>query len=119
MLFHSLVLLSLHPLRIIPDCHRNLLIIVMPYFNYRLTTHDTDGFYSPASHFANSFVPLIFTISNLLLIVGATYSQQKKGFENIERKLFSCIAGMAGGVFILLLTTLMEVPIWIFFIILM
>lgn len=92
----------------------------MPYFNYRLTSHDSEGYYSPASsNFANSFVPLFYTLANLLLIIGATYSQQKKGFENIERKLFSCIVGMAGIVFVLLLTTLIEIPVWLFFVLLM
>ncbi|KAK9897583.1 hypothetical protein P389DRAFT_58669 [Cystobasidium minutum MCA 4210] len=90
----------------------NLLIIVTSYFDYRLAAHDAnDGAEAaPSSPFATFFVPLAYTAANLLLIIQATYSQQKKGFDNVEWKLFASIGTMAGMVAVLLLSTLIEIP---------
>lgn len=82
---------------------RNLLIVVLPYFSYRLT--------GPSNFLTNSaisWIPLVFTAGNLAFLVRATFAQTHQGVSNLEKKISASIPILGGVVLLLLLSTWFE-----------
>ena len=81
--------------------NRNLLIVITPYFSFRLRD-------SPFSSSAASWTPFVFTCGNFAFLIQATRTQKQEGFKNIKRRLLASISSLASIIVLLWMTAQVD-----------
>ena len=82
---------------------RNLIIVVLPYFSYRMRS------LSPSlSQAAVSWITLVFTLGNFAFLLQSTFAQKHQGVSSLQNKISVSIPLLGGIILLLLLSTWIE-----------